>query len=100
LDNRRSHIPENNCSKSQQQRWAELGDQKIAMKSNKNTGLSWGVEIFWDREGSEGGEVSGEPGAPLTIGGCGLAWAAPPGGEVAWWVPLRSPMCLSAPILT
>jgi hypothetical protein len=34
------------------------------MKSNKNMGLSWGVEIFREREGSEGGKVSGEPGGP------------------------------------
>jgi hypothetical protein len=54
------------------------------MKSNKNTGLSWVVEIFWEREGNEDGEVSERPGAPLTIGGRGQAWATPPGGEVAW----------------
>jgi hypothetical protein len=29
----------------------------------------------------------------------GQAWAAPPCGEVAWWIPLRSPRCLSAPFL-
>jgi hypothetical protein len=87
LDNRRSHIPENKCSKSQQQRRAEQGDRKIATESSKKTGLSWGVEIFREREGSEDEEISERPGAPLTIGGRGQAWAAPPHGEVAWWVP-------------
>jgi hypothetical protein len=28
------------------------------------------------------------------------AWASPPCGEVAWWVPLRCPRCLSAPFFT
>jgi hypothetical protein len=41
---------ENKCSKYQQQRWAEQGDQKIARKNSKNTGLSSGVEIFQVRE--------------------------------------------------
>jgi hypothetical protein len=62
--------------------------------------LSWGVEIFQEREGSEDEEINERPGGPLTIGGRGQAWVAPPGGEVAWWVPLRSPRCLSAPFLT
>jgi hypothetical protein len=30
----------------------------------------------------------------------GKAWAAPPCGVVAWWVPLVCPRCLSAPFLT
>jgi hypothetical protein len=70
------------------------------MESNKNTGLSWGVVIFWERERGGDEEIRERPGAPLTIGGRGQAWATLPGGEVAWWVPLRSPRCLSAPFLT
>jgi hypothetical protein len=34
------------------------------MESSKNTGLSWGVEIFWEREGSEDEEISERPGPP------------------------------------
>jgi hypothetical protein len=70
------------------------------MESSKNTGLSRGVLNFRDREISEDEEISERPGAPLTMGGRDQAWAAPPGGEVAWWVPLRSPRCLFAPFLT
>jgi hypothetical protein len=77
MDNRRSHIPENNCSKFQQQRWAEQGDKKIEMESSKNTGLSWSVMIFRERERVGDDEISERPGAPLTIGGRGQAWAAP-----------------------
>jgi hypothetical protein len=69
------------------------------MESSKNTGLSWGVQIFRERERSGDEEISERPGGPLTIGVRDQAWAAPPGGEVAWWVPLRSPRCLSAPFL-
>jgi hypothetical protein len=43
------------------------------MENNKNTGLSWGVEIFREREGSEDEEISEWPGPPLTIGGRGQA---------------------------
>jgi hypothetical protein len=55
---------------------------------------------FWERERAGEEEISERPGGPLTIGGRGQGWAAPPGGEVAWQVPLRSPRCLSAPFFT
>jgi hypothetical protein len=38
------------------------------MKSSKNTGLSWGVEIFWERERSEDEEVSEWPGGLMRHG--------------------------------
>jgi hypothetical protein len=58
------------------------------MKSSKNMGLSWGVQIFWERERSGDEEISERPGAPPpTIGGRDQAWAMLPSGEVVWWVP-------------
>jgi hypothetical protein len=54
------------------------------MESIKNACLNWGVMIFRERERAGNEEISERPGPPLTIGGRGQAWAAPPSCEVAW----------------
>jgi hypothetical protein len=36
------------------------------MESSKNTGLSWGVMIFWERERAGEEEISERPGEPLS----------------------------------
>jgi hypothetical protein len=59
-----SHILENKCSKSQQQRWAEQGDRKSRAKT---TGTRvWAMKwCFLGRDsGVAGGRISGGPGGP------------------------------------
>ena len=52
LDELRSHIPENKCSKSQQQRWAEQGDQKSRASTARNSGLNNGGVFSRERKWS------------------------------------------------
>jgi hypothetical protein len=56
---------------------------KIARKNSKNMGLSYGVEIFREREWSGGWRGKWRARGPLTMPRRGLALAAPPCGEVA-----------------
>jgi hypothetical protein len=47
------------------------------MESSKNMGLSWGVEIFRERERSEDEEISERPGGPSPWVGATRLWPRP-----------------------
>ena len=71
MDNRRSHIPENKCSKSQQKWWAEQEDRKSQARTAR-TRVRPMVSCFsGEIKRMRGREGSGGPGGPHTRPGRG-----------------------------
>ena len=88
LDEWRSHIPKNKCSKSQQQRWAEQGDRN-SQKWAARTRVFWmEMSLVGQEEGVVGGRSGEGPGRTHTMSRCATLPTAPGGGLGAWSVPL------------
>ena len=99
LDEWRSHIPKNKCSKFQQQRWAEQGDRNPQKWAARTRVFGMKKSLGGEDKGVVGGRSGGGPGGTHTMPWRGHMPVAPQCGVGAWWVPLVIPRYSHDPLL-